>query len=307
MALIMNFENPLTLADGRQLGWSVYGPDGGHPVLYCHGVPGSRREFDPLESVIEDSGLRLVVLERPGYGISSPPRGEDSFGDFARDAAEAMALIGYPRFHVIGYSGGGPYALACAARLGPEQVPRVLLVSSIAPFNGPHWLEGMNPQGHEIYRTSLEEPDRLDDLLAPLGADLPGLADQIISVAAPSDRERLTRATAGREAFITNVTAALGGGLQGARHDIRHHAAPWGFDLAGIKQPVTLFHDTEDCNIPIHHAEQLVRCLPHARLVHLEGFGHFGLYAAENLAVLLRALRGGSGSAVTDTSYHPFG
>src|SRR5437867_366139 len=124
-------EGVLTLSSARRLGWAEYGARGGRPVLVFHGLPGSRKQRHPDGEISLDLGARMLHLERPGFGISDPAPGRTLAG-WARDVSEACDLLGVETMRILGVSGGGPYALACAAALG-LRVERIAVVSGVGP------------------------------------------------------------------------------------------------------------------------------------------------------------------------------
>ena len=117
----------ITLPDGRRLGCAEYGDPDAMPVLYCHGFPSCRLE----PSMLPVSGIRLIALDRPGYGLSDPLPGRTLL-DWPRDVAAAADALGLGRFAVAGVSGGAPYAAACAALL-KDRVMGLALICGIAP------------------------------------------------------------------------------------------------------------------------------------------------------------------------------
>src|SRR5215475_3198278 len=119
----MSEDGVLRLADGRALGYAEFGDSGGEPFFYFHGHPGSRLEARFAESAATAAGVRIIALDRPGYGLSDWQPGR-AILDWPADVTEAADLLGIGGFSVVGGSGGGPYALACAYRL-PDRVRRV--------------------------------------------------------------------------------------------------------------------------------------------------------------------------------------
>jgi len=119
------------LPDGRRLDLRVSGPAGGFPLVFHHGTPGAATPYRALERAAHARGLRLVTTSRPGYGDSSPQPGR-SVVDVAADTAAVLAAIGADRCLIAGWSGGGPHALACGARLGATAA--VLVIAGIAPY-----------------------------------------------------------------------------------------------------------------------------------------------------------------------------
>src|SRR3954462_7076760 len=119
------------LPDGRSLAYCEYGVPDGVPVFNFHGLPGSRIDTRIIAEEARSAGLRLIAADRPGIGRSDPVRGKRTYAGWAQDIASLADALGIERFSVVGYSCGGPYALAVAAEL-PERVERVGLVSSVA-------------------------------------------------------------------------------------------------------------------------------------------------------------------------------
>ena len=140
------YNQTLRLPDGRTLGYAETGSRGGMPLLIIHGSPGSR--LDSLYSNAFDLGdlnVHVAALDRPGMGLSDfQPR--RTFMDLSKDVCALADHLGWMRFALIGVSGGGPYAAACALAL-PDRLTRVGLVSSVAPLDVPGVMEGMGPGG----------------------------------------------------------------------------------------------------------------------------------------------------------------
>ena len=117
----MTAPDQLTLADGRRLDVRVSGPADGVSLVFHHGTPGAAPPYGALERAAHQRGLRLITTSRPGYGDSDRHRGR-SIADVTGDLAQVLTALGIERCLVAGWSGGGPHALACAARL-PGTVP----------------------------------------------------------------------------------------------------------------------------------------------------------------------------------------
>jgi len=121
------------LRDGRILAYHEEGS--GVPVFMLHGMGSSRLTFISKSPIAEIyPGVRLIAIDRPGYGGSSAPPFGYSYSAFARDLAELADHLQVPRFCVAGHSSGGPYALAAAAEL-PSRVAAVAAISSDPPYS----------------------------------------------------------------------------------------------------------------------------------------------------------------------------
>ena len=118
----------LTLPDGRTLAYADRGVPGGTPVFFHHGMPGSRLFAGLLDDPASETGVRVVVPDRPGYGRSDPT--EASLNDFRADVEALADHLDFGGFRAAGFSGGGPFALACG---DIERVDRVALLSALAP------------------------------------------------------------------------------------------------------------------------------------------------------------------------------
>src|SRR5688572_5249193 len=111
----------VTLPDGRLLGFAEYGQPDGKPLFYFHGYPASRREPAPIAKEVRERGIRLISVDRPGIGASTYHPGR-TLRDWPEDVRVLADALGLKRFAVLGSSGGGPYAIACALVLPPERL-----------------------------------------------------------------------------------------------------------------------------------------------------------------------------------------
>jgi pimeloyl-ACP methyl ester carboxylesterase len=267
-------------SDGRTLAYAQIGDREGTPAFVLHGTPGSRlngRHPDP--SRVADSGLRVITYDRPGNGRSTrhPAR---AVVDCVADIAAIADALGIERFVVTGGSGGGPHALAAAARL-PERVIRAECNVGAAPYDAPDldWFGGMDAENvkefgwalegeetlvRELERQADEKLSRLDDDPATLlgefdlsGADQAVLQDQMV-------RERM------RKSF----REALASGVWGWVDDDLAFVKPWGFEVEEIQVPVRVRYGAGDVLVPAGHGEWLARHVPNANVIIDHEAGH---------------------------------
>jgi pimeloyl-ACP methyl ester carboxylesterase len=134
-------EGTIDLHDGRGLGYREYGEATGTPIVYLHGMPGSRLDPVALDEEYRSLCLRLVAIERPGYGLSTARR---TWGllDWPADVAAVADRLALERFAVLGYSAGGKYAAACAYAL-PARVTGAAIVSGVGPPSTPRFRDGL--------------------------------------------------------------------------------------------------------------------------------------------------------------------
>jgi pimeloyl-ACP methyl ester carboxylesterase len=272
-------KNMVKTADGRRLSTQMDGDLEGRPVFLLHGTPGSRLGPRPRSAVLHRMGIRLISFDRPGYGESDRLEGR-RVADAAADVLAIADAYGLGKFAVVGRSGGGPHALACAALL-PERLTKAAVLVGIAPrgAEGLDWYDGMTrsnvlehaeaAKGYEALAAMTEaaaEAVRADpaSLLSRLQADMP---DPDLRVVA----DRGIRAM-----LLKTYTEALRTSAHGWIDDALAFYSPWGFDPAAVRVPVLLWHGASDNLSPVSHAWWLADRIPSAAMVVQAGAAHFG-------------------------------
>ena len=256
------------LADKRIIAVQEYGDPAGMPVLYFHGFPACRLEA----GLIADLPVRLLAFDRPGYGGSSPQPGR-TLVDWPQDVAQVADRLGIDDLHIVGLSGGGPYAAACAALLG-GRVRSLSLVCPVPPAYGvPEGSQGIG----ELIRFGRQR--RRAATLFPLVRML--VRQRFFSIhsmvgrgLSPADDAVITPAV--RDGLIAVWREALRHGVHGAMSDARIYAEDWGFDLEEIAAPTSLWCGGEDRLIPVPTLAPY-RAIPGIRWHTLEREGHFSL------------------------------
>ncbi|MDO8308759.1 MAG: alpha/beta hydrolase [Actinomycetota bacterium] len=280
----------LTLAEGVVQYFADDGaPDGAGLLLYHHGTPAAGPLDPVMVSAARDAHLRLVELVRPGYGGStrSPGRSVASVAPLAAALADAL---GHDRFVTIGWSGGGPHAIATAALL-PDRCAGAISLAGVAPMDaeGLNWLAGMGEDNWHEFGAALAGEWFLERFLAEAGAELAAISPDDVTAAmasllAPVDRDLL------RTSFAATMAAELrwsvSTGVWGWHDDDLAFVQPWGFDLADVRVPIHVWHGTADLMVPVAHGHWLARNVPGAHAHVLEGQGH--LSVSEHLGVAFR-------------------
>lgn len=265
----------LRLPDGRGLGYAEYGAADGMPVLFFHGAPGSRRSlFADMAVEAAQRGLRVIVPERPGYGLSDPFNGR-TVAAWTSDIRAFTSALGIGRYKLIGFSMGSLYALACAQAL-PAQVERVAIVSGLAPLSVAGVDAGRSPALRAFYALAGSDPLGLRAAMAPLADSPAGLVELMSSSAAAVDQALFATRGPG---FMADYTEALRGGIEGIARDVELAAGAWTFPLAETMAQTDLWIGSEDCSTPPAMTRHLAAVLPHSRIVELPGAGHFCLYS----------------------------
>lgn len=269
-------ETDLTLGDGRTL--HAYDTGGAHDerlaVLWHHGTPNLGTPPAPLFAASERLGIRWVSWDRPGYGGSDPLPGRD-LGSSAADAAGVADALGIDRFAVMGHSGGGSHALACASLL-PGRALAVVSVSGLAPFDaeGLDWFDGMGPGGVASLRAARAGRAAKERYEATAGYDP--------EMFTPADHDAL----AGPWSWFNSVVGpALAGGSGGLIDDDMAYVAPWGADPAAIVAPTLLLHGGKDRIVPRAHAEWLSRRIPSSELWRRPDDGHISVLTSATAAL----------------------
>ena len=124
----------ITLPDGRKLGYAQYGSATGQAIIYLHGLPGSRLEAAGYHDIALSLYARIIAIDRPGLGLSSPYP-QRTLLDFPKDVQHLAEHLNLSTYSVLGVSGGGPYALACAFSLPPTRLKCVSLVCGMGPMD----------------------------------------------------------------------------------------------------------------------------------------------------------------------------
>ncbi len=268
------------LPDGRSIAVEEYGDPAGPVTLYFHGWPACRLEA----GLIPDLPARLLAFDRPGYGGSSTQPGR-SLQDWPRDVASVADRLGLDRFHVVGLSGGAPFAAACAHAM-PDRVLGLALVSPVPPAAAVgHSAPGV---GH-LFRLG-RHPATARRLFGAVRALLrrrvitPRI---VVGKRLPeSDRACLTPATLAGLGRVWRE--GMGNGVEGALADAVIYARDWGFAPADIQVPTSLWWGGQDPLIP-RAALAPYEAIPGVRLHVLPGEGHYSL-ALRHSGGILREL-----------------
>lgn len=149
-------DTTIRLPDGRALAYAEYGDPHGAPVMLFHGLPGTRLAWGFLPGDPFPPALRIIAPDRPGYGNSDPKPGRTLI-DWAVDVAMLANHLNLVRFSMVGISGGGPGALACASRM-PERLMSVGVVAGAAPTDAPSVFAGMSGLNRFFMRLAWHAP-----------------------------------------------------------------------------------------------------------------------------------------------------
>ncbi|KAL4780097.1 Alpha/Beta hydrolase protein [Aspergillus varians] len=271
----------LSLHDGRILGYAEYGNRAGFPLLYFHGFPSSRLEASAVDQIARQRCLRVIAPDRPGYGLSTFQAGR-RITDYPADTQSLVDHLGVSKFAVLGGSGGGPYALACAHSLPHERLSAVGVLAGAGP-----WAAGRQ------YVSTARRLLSLGAIYSPtaLRVLIDGLVDtsrwcirtgpatrwvdnwlekqesQEESDLPTEDRRKMVLAMM-FEAFAQGAAATVQeAGL--LSHD-------WGFQFEDITyNNIRIWHGEKDTNSPIEMIRYMANRLPHCELREFQGDNHY--------------------------------
>jgi len=268
--------------DDRSLQVIVPGPPDGTPLVFHHGTPGGAAIYEPMARAATARAARLVVYARPGYGTSSPQPGR-SIADAAADVAVILDTLGASRFVTMGWSGGGPHALACGQLL-PQRCAAVACLASPAPYEaaGLDWLAGMAPENVTEFAAAAAGEREVTAMLEPVAAEVREItADQLTAsmgeLASAADRAVLHGELADYVAEL--FRAAVSTGIAGWRDDDLAFVRDWGFPTASAdgSPPVLVWQGDQDRMVPFAHGQWLAAHIPAARTHLVAGAGHLSV------------------------------
>jgi len=265
--------------DGRSLAYAEYGTAGGKPVFFFHGMPGSRL-FRPYDEITARLGIRLICVDRPGYGGSTFQTGRRIL-DWSGDIAGLADSLEIRKFSVAGHSGGGPYVAACAFAL-PERVTTAAILSGAGPVETPGAAEAMSAVNRFGFKAGRYLPWTLWKILIWLiyhrrCADPAAAMDKDSDHRPQADDEQF-RLPEVRQACLASEEEAFRQGLRGLAWNARLLTRPWGFPLEGIHVPVYIWQGSMDDQATVPMARYLTGKIPRSRLILCEGEAHLLLF-----------------------------
>ncbi|KAL8869558.1 MAG: hypothetical protein Q9174_004188 [Haloplaca sp. 1 TL-2023] len=268
-------EQTLTLPTGHTIGFAEYGSPSGTPMFALHGSPGSRYDALWLTSVAKKYHIRIIAPDRPGHGTSTFQK-DRRLIDYPSDISQLAKHLGIERYHVIGHSGGGPYALACAYGLPPKELLNVGVVAGMGP---PPVLTLKDAGLYTVYvmnmMTYLPRLMRFFiNMSVKDGAVLNKNYQHMMKYLTEEDRAEIGDPESQRLG-VKSLMEAYKQGADGAIRDGQIYSSPWGFELKDVHKKVHLFYGAKDTRTPLAFGRYLKAHLPNAELVEYEGASHF--------------------------------
>jgi len=279
----------IALPDGRSAEVALAGDPRGFPLVLHHGTPGDATTFADWHAPCAARGLRLICMSRAGYAASTRLPGR-SVAHVAGDISAVLDALGHSRFVTAGWSGGGPHALACAARL-PARCVAAATLAGVGPYrvDDLDFLAGMGQENIEEFGAALKGEAVLRQWLLDNGASLrrvtgAQLADAFGDLVAPVDKAVLVGGYA--EDLAAVFRRALAPGFDGWIDDDLAFTKDWGFRLDEIRTPVAVWQGELDRMVPFSHGRWLLRHVPGAQAHLVAGHGHLSLVARHREEIL---------------------
>lgn len=270
----------ISTEDGRQLEYVEAGPADGPVILFHPGTPNAATLFSQITEPASAFGLRIISYSRPGYASSTPQPGR-RVADAVSDVQALLDVLGVAEFRTLGWSGGGPHALACAALL-PQRCRAAAILAGVAPYpaHGIEFLAGMDQDNVEEFSAAIAGQAELEAYLAPQAGPLQAITgDSVVQgmagLLSGPDQAALTGEFA--DEMAAALRRSVQSGLAGWRDDDLAFVRDWGFRPADISVPVAIWQGRQDRMVPFAHGQWLAAEIPGAEAHLFADEGHLSL------------------------------
>ena len=266
------------LSDGRSLSFASFGDPAGRPVFYFHGFPGSRFEPQSNHEAYLKGGIRLLALDRPGIGYSTR-KNKRQLLDWPEDVVEVAKILNLEKFSVLGVSGGGPYALACARAI-PGYLDKVTVACGLGPMDAPNATSGMMLSNRILFSYGRFFPPLLRLSVSLMVRQLSSKPvkgfEKFVEGLPEPDRLVLSGANA-QELVLASAVEGVRQGSKPLLEEISIYSKFWGFELSDLNVPVSLFQGEADIDVPASMARYQAELIPNCELNLYPTDGHFSL------------------------------
>jgi pimeloyl-ACP methyl ester carboxylesterase len=275
-------EQMIASPDGRVIQVGTIGDPSSPTVFFHHGTPGSASLVRTIEPLAAKADVYIVTMSRAGYGSSSRLEGRN-VATAAQDTRTVLDALGRDRYAVVGWSGGGPHALACAALDAPRCIAAWSLAGVVPMSADINWTEGMGPENLEEFALAKEGGPEYVAMIEAQGTALGGAtADNVVALFGGllSEPDKATlESTEARELFADSLHQGFSNGWRGFYDDDQAMMNEWGFDPTTISVPVAVWYGDEDLMVPPAHGGWLVRSIATSSEHHYPAEGHLSIIA----------------------------
>jgi pimeloyl-ACP methyl ester carboxylesterase len=272
------------------MGYAVFGDPTGAPILNCHGGLLCRFDVEPCADDLRALGVSIVSPDRPGIGLSDRKAGHTT-GDWADDARELLDTLGVERCAVMGWSLGGQYAAAVAARLG-HRITKAAIIAGCPPLDVAETFGQLNALDRFLARLSTRAAPAARATFATMATVARRSPTRFTRFEAKHSGAADARAIRAHDDWLARTMTEALRDPRGMVDEYRAFVAPWGFRLEDITVPVHVYQGTADDLVPPAWANLIARAIPDAVLTSYEGEGH--MIALSHRADIARDLLNGA-------------
>ena len=270
-------DSNIKLEDGRKLSFATFGAQDGKELLYMHGGMSSRLDINFADQMLRSLDVKVIAPDRPGIGDSDRQIGR-TLSDWVSDTRQLLIALGLKNLPILGWSLGGPYALACGALLS-DRISRVATIGGVGPLD---YDGAVKDLGLLEDRVLLSWPETLLHLLSPAGIIFKfyspaKMKDELLRAVKNGPDYEIIQTLSIEEA-TSFAFEAIKQGFGGTLDDYLALRKPWGFTVETLQTPVLMFQGTEDRLCPVSAAKILAARIPKVQLVLMENSGHFLLH-----------------------------
>jgi len=269
----------LELNDGRRLCYSELGDHNGTPMFYCHGFPSSRLEAGFAAEAAQKHHVRLIAVDRPGLGQSSP-QPDRQFKDFPDDIIALADHLNIDRFSLVAVSGGGPYAMACAEQY-PGRVDKLVLICALGSYEPDGSTKGMRYVNSSIIRFMRYLPGAGQWFIRHIVCPILGRFPKLILLMYVNQLTQSEHIAFQDKAFYDNFLSAMSEsfnqGGAGPTWELKLMTSAWDINPANIKAETWLWHGEADSIVPSSHGHRHAKLIPNCHASFLPEEGHFSL------------------------------
>jgi pimeloyl-ACP methyl ester carboxylesterase len=271
----------VTTKDGRQLEFGTIGNESGKTVVFHHGTPGCLYTFMEYQELINLGDFFVIAYTRAGYGESSRDKGR-SIASVVDDVRQILDSLGRDSYVSVGWSGGGPHSLACAA-LDAPRCTGALSVAGVAPRDsGFDWTEGMGPENIEEFELALKGGPEYEASVREAGEHLGSVTADNVTEAFGGLMSEADKASwiplERRERQVKDLNHAFKVSADGFQDDDQAFIKAWGFSVSDIKVPTSIWFGGNDLFVPKTHGDWLTNNIDDATVRYFEGDGHMSIW-----------------------------
>ncbi|MEM1131682.1 MAG: alpha/beta hydrolase [Pseudomonadota bacterium] len=269
----------LRLSDGRNLAYQYFGDADGFPVFYFHGTPSSRLEAGFADAAAQAHGLRLIAVDRPGFGHSDfqPDR---RFVDWPGDVTALADHLDLDTFGVAGHSGAGPHLFACGAMIDPARLKFIGALGPWGPIATAETANSLNAVDRSYMGIARRMPWIMQAAFAPIGWAASYWPDLFFGImksnVSPADKAMLEQPEI-ISIFRQTEKEAFRKGSRGPAHEALIAYQDWGFAIADVKVPTYIWLGDEDIFVSQAMGRYLDQNIPNAELHMVSGKGHLNV------------------------------